>query len=494
MFAHMEAALAQHHDEVAAVIVEPLVQCAGGMRMYDPRYLKLLREACDRHGVHLIADEIAVGFGRTGTMFACEQAGIRPDYLCLSKGLTGGYLPLSVVMTTEAVYAAFYDEYVQAQCLPAFAQLYRQSAGLRRGATPRWRYSASSRCSNATARPRDAWPRASEHLRDHPHVAEIRQRGMILAIELVKDRATRTPYPWQERRGLRIYRHALERGALLRPLGTTRVLHAALCHRAGRDRAAGPGSHRRHRHRMRVTRIHVGGPLAPAREVALPEQAGQHLARVLRLEVGAPFVIFDGAAANTTAEIAARRQAGTRARPSHDAVERESPLDITLLQGIARGERMDLIVQKATELGVTRIVPVIAERSVVKVDAKLRERKREHWQAIVISACEQCGRNRVPAVSAPLALGDAIQSLPSAAALPAGRGRARIAATAAARDAGVQSHCSSGPKAGWPTTNGNSRSPTVRRLPARPAHHAHRNRRARGACSLCRPSQEISLQ
>ena len=96
MFVHMEAAIAQNHGEVAAVIVEPLVQCAGGMRMYDPVYLKLLREACDRYQVHLIADEIAVGFGRTGTMFACEQAGIRPDYLCLSKGLTGGYLPLSV--------------------------------------------------------------------------------------------------------------------------------------------------------------------------------------------------------------------------------------------------------------------------------------------------------------------------------------------------------------------------------------------------------------
>ncbi len=113
MFAPMEAALAQHHGEVAAVIVEPLVQCAGNMRMYDPLYLKLLRQACDKYGVHLIADEIAVGFGRTGTMFACEQAGIRPDYLCLSKGLTGGYLPLSVVLTTDTVYDAFYDEYTK---------------------------------------------------------------------------------------------------------------------------------------------------------------------------------------------------------------------------------------------------------------------------------------------------------------------------------------------------------------------------------------------
>ena len=112
-FAHMEATLARHAHEVAAVIVEPLVQCAGSMRMYDPVYLEMLRDACNRYEVHLIADEIAVGFGRTGTMFACEQAGIRPDFMCLSKGLTAGYLPLSAVMTTEPVYAAFYDEYTK---------------------------------------------------------------------------------------------------------------------------------------------------------------------------------------------------------------------------------------------------------------------------------------------------------------------------------------------------------------------------------------------
>ena len=220
MFAHMEAALEQNHGEVAAVIVEPLVQCAGGMRMYDPVYLQLLREACDRFDVQLIADEIAVGFGRTGTMFACEQAGIRPDYLCLSKGLTGGYLPLSVVLTTDTVYDAFYDEYTKLNaflhshsytgnalaCAAANATLaiFREEPVLERNRTLAARMAASV-----------------EHLRDHPHVAEIRQRGMILAIEVMKDVANRTPWPFTERRGLRIYRLALDRGALIRPLGTT---------------------------------------------------------------------------------------------------------------------------------------------------------------------------------------------------------------------------------------------------------------------------------
>jgi len=220
MFKHMEAVIAENHDDVAAVIVEPLVQCAGGMRMYDPVYLKLLREACDRYQLHLIADEIAVGFGRTGTMFACEQAGIRPDYLCLSKGLTGGYLPLSVVLTTDAIYDAFYDEYGK---LNAFLHSHSYTGNPLACAAANatlaiFRDEPVLERNRATA----AHMLASvEHLRDHRHVAEIRQCGMILAIELMKDPDTRTPWPWQERRGLRIYTHALERGALIRPLGTT---------------------------------------------------------------------------------------------------------------------------------------------------------------------------------------------------------------------------------------------------------------------------------
>jgi adenosylmethionine---8-amino-7-oxononanoate aminotransferase len=217
-FELMEEALARHHEETAAVIVEPLVQCAGSMRMYDPVYLSLLRKACDRYQVHLIADEVAVGFGRTGTLFACEQAQIRPDLLCLSKGLTGGYLPLSVVMTTDEVYAAFYDEYVK---MNAFLHSHSYTGNP---------LACAAACASlaifdadgvlANNRKLAAYMGVRAHaLAAHAHVAEVRQHGMIVAIELVKDKATREPYPWQERRGLRVYRHGLCRGVLLRPIG-----------------------------------------------------------------------------------------------------------------------------------------------------------------------------------------------------------------------------------------------------------------------------------
>jgi adenosylmethionine-8-amino-7-oxononanoate aminotransferase len=217
-FADMERALQGHAHETCAVIVEPLVQCAGNMRMYDPVYLTLLREACDRHRVHLIADEIAVGFGRTGTFFACEQAAIRPDFLCLSKGLTAGYLPLSTVLTTDAVYAAFYDEYVK---LNAFLHSHSftgnplgcaaANASLRLFREQRTLESNRALAAHMGARARP--------LADHPHVAEVRQCGMIVAIEMVRDWQSREPYPWQERRGRTVCRHALERGVLLRPIG-----------------------------------------------------------------------------------------------------------------------------------------------------------------------------------------------------------------------------------------------------------------------------------
>jgi 16S rRNA (uracil1498-N3)-methyltransferase len=163
---------------------------------------------------------------------------------------------------------------------------------------------------------------------------------------------------------------------------------------------------------MRVTRVFVEQKLVAGKGVGLPEQAGLHLTRVLRLDSGAVLTLFDGSGGEYQGTLERDGKSWWAKVGAHDPVERESPLDITLLQGVARGERMDLIVQKATELGVTRILPVLAERSVVKVDARQSARKLEHWRAIAISACEQCGRNRVPDVSEPAALSAAMAALP----------------------------------------------------------------------------------
>ena len=217
-FAAMEALLERHADEVCAVIIEPLVQCAGNMRMYDPLYLRLLREACDRHGVLLIADEIAVGFGRTGTLFACEQAGITPDFLCLSKGLTGGYLPLAAVLTTDRVYGAFYDDY---QSLRAFLHSHSYTGNPLgcSAALATLDIFAGEDVLGRNSRLAHRMGTSVADLAEHPQIGDVRQRGMILALEMVRDKASKTPYDWRERRGLRVYRHALARGVLLRPLG-----------------------------------------------------------------------------------------------------------------------------------------------------------------------------------------------------------------------------------------------------------------------------------
>ena len=217
-FEHMEAALKKHAHEVSAVILEPLVQCAGGMRMYHPVYLSMLREACDRHGVHLIADEIAVGFGRTGKLFACEWAKITPDFLCLSKGLTGGTLPLAVTLTREDIYTAFYDEYRSGKAF-LHSHSYTGNPLACRAALATLDLFADP---TVLARNRQLaqmmWA-GTDELRNHPYVAEVRQQGMILAIEMVKNARKREPYPAEERRGIRVYQYGLEHGVLLRPLG-----------------------------------------------------------------------------------------------------------------------------------------------------------------------------------------------------------------------------------------------------------------------------------
>ncbi len=228
-FWHLEKTLEQHADEVCAVIIEPLVQCAGGMRMYHALYLTLLREACDRYGVHLIADEIAVGFGRTGRLFACDwappprhdpdaQPGITPDFLCLSKGITGGTMPLAVTMTRESIYEAFYAEYREGKAF-LHSHSYTGNPLACRAALATLDLFEELRPVATNHILADLMWRRTEELRTHPHVAEIRQQGMILAIEMARNIRSREPYPAEERRGLRVYQYALEQGVLLRPLG-----------------------------------------------------------------------------------------------------------------------------------------------------------------------------------------------------------------------------------------------------------------------------------
>jgi adenosylmethionine-8-amino-7-oxononanoate aminotransferase len=219
----MRATLEQHAAEVCAVIVEPLVQCAGGMRMYHPAYLSGLRQLCDEFGVHLIADEIAVGFGRTGTLFACEQAQVTPDFLCLSKGLTGGFLPLSAVLTTAEVYAAFYAEYTSGKAF-LHSHSYTGNPLACRAALETLAIFRDEGIVERNRSLAEHLARRLAPLADHPNVAEVRQTGMIAAVELVRSKSPREAFAAAERRGLRVYLHGLgdvrqKQGVLLRPLG-----------------------------------------------------------------------------------------------------------------------------------------------------------------------------------------------------------------------------------------------------------------------------------
>ena len=216
---YVEEELHAHHEEMTAVIIEPLIQAAAGMKMYPPIYLKRLRELCTAYDVHLIADEIAVGFGRTGTVFACEQAEISPDFMCLSKGLTGGYLPLSAVLTTDAIYNAFYDDY---GTMKAFLHSHSYSGNplacrvALEVLTMFEEEQVIDMIQNKGERMRALALEAFDQL---PYVGEYRQIGLVGAIELVANYRTKEPFPNEARIGYRIYQRALAKGLLIRPLG-----------------------------------------------------------------------------------------------------------------------------------------------------------------------------------------------------------------------------------------------------------------------------------
>ncbi len=206
----LQAYLEMHHEETAAFIVEPLVQCAAGIAIHDAAYLREARALCDRYQVHLVADEIAVGFGRTGSLFACEQAGIRPDFICLSKGITSGTLPLSVVLTTDAVYEAFYDDRVARGFLHSHSYTGNPLACRAALATLALFESRDWMAAN-----RETAARLSalcEPLTRHPRVLRSRQIGMMWAWDIDTD---------DPGFSLRYHRAALRHGLLLRPIANT---------------------------------------------------------------------------------------------------------------------------------------------------------------------------------------------------------------------------------------------------------------------------------
>ncbi len=208
----LEKLLATRGREISAFIVEPLVQCAGYMHMYHPLYLSLAKELCEEYGIHFIADEIAVGFGRTGTMWACDQAGISPDFMCLSKGLTGGYLPLSVVLTTQDVYNAFYCDYNEYKAF-LHSHSYTGNALACAAANATLDIFEQKDVLKKNRVKADYIKKKMERFWDLPNIKDVRQTGMIAAIEL-------SGYDPKRRIGLTINQECLQRGVFVRPLGS----------------------------------------------------------------------------------------------------------------------------------------------------------------------------------------------------------------------------------------------------------------------------------
>jgi adenosylmethionine-8-amino-7-oxononanoate aminotransferase len=221
--AHLDRLFTQHAGDIAAMVMEPLVQAAGGILVHPEGFLRGVRELTRRHGILLILDEVATGFGRTGTMFACAQEQVSPDILCLAKGLTAGYLPMAATLTTDAVWEAFLGTHAERRTFfhghtyggnPLAAAVGLESLNIFRD-----------------ERLLDRLPATIARLREHvariaklAHVGDVRQCGLMAGFDLVADKASRTGFPWQEQRGSRACLAARRHGALLRPLGDVVVI------------------------------------------------------------------------------------------------------------------------------------------------------------------------------------------------------------------------------------------------------------------------------
>jgi adenosylmethionine-8-amino-7-oxononanoate aminotransferase len=220
---HVERVFAMQHQRIAALVVEPLVQCAAGILVHPPGYLRGLRELCNKYDVLLIADEVAVGFGRTGRMFACEHEGVSPDFLCLAKGITGGYMPLAATLATDEIWQAFLGTYAESKTF-FHGHTYGGNPLGAAVALANLRIFEEERTLEQI---QPKITRLSEHLArisKHRHVGDVRQCGLIAGVELVLDKSTKEPYSWEERRGWHACQSALADGVFLRPLGNVVVI------------------------------------------------------------------------------------------------------------------------------------------------------------------------------------------------------------------------------------------------------------------------------
>ncbi|MEI8072105.1 MAG: adenosylmethionine--8-amino-7-oxononanoate transaminase [Planctomycetota bacterium] len=228
MLNHVEGVFKEQAGTIAALIMEPLVQAAGGILVHPPGYLRGIRALTDRYNILLIADEVAVGFGRTGTLFACQQEGVTPDFLCLAKGLTAGYLPMAATLTTARIWNAFLGTHADRRAFyhghtyggnPLAAAVGLESLNIFR----------DEQVLAALPKKIAALQYHANQLAELPHVGDVRQCGLVVGIELVTDKVSGQSYPWQEQRGTQACYAARRHGAILRPLGDVVVLMPPLC-------------------------------------------------------------------------------------------------------------------------------------------------------------------------------------------------------------------------------------------------------------------------
>jgi adenosylmethionine---8-amino-7-oxononanoate aminotransferase len=220
----LERAFAEHHHQLAALIIEPLVQGAAGMLLQPPGFIRAARDLCHAHDVLLICDEVATGFGRTGTMFACQQEDVSPDLLCLAKGISGGYLPLAATLATDAIYSTFLGNYSDKRTF-FHGHTYTGNPLACAAAIASLDIFARERTLEQL-QPKIERLRAQLHEQIAPlaHVLEVRQRGLMIGVELCRDRARREAYPFEDAIGARVCADLRKRGVILRPLGPVVVL------------------------------------------------------------------------------------------------------------------------------------------------------------------------------------------------------------------------------------------------------------------------------